>query len=83
MKTLVLVFAMLIATAGFAQSSPSRSSSDHAKADPNETMCRIINQTGSRLNRSRICMTRAEWIEWQRELRENSERAQMRRVQDR
>jgi hypothetical protein len=74
---------VVVATAGFAQAASSAPSPADLKADPNETICRIIHETGSRLSRSRICMTRAQWIEWQRELRENTERTQMRRVQDR
>ncbi len=44
--------------------------------DPNQIVC--VNQTeiGSRLNRRRVCRTRAEWAEHQREYRQNIERAQ-------
>jgi hypothetical protein len=83
MKRLIVASMALVASAGFAQTASSAPSPAYMKEDPNETICRIIRETGSRLSRSRICRTRAEWIEWQRELRENTERTQMRRVHDR
>jgi len=77
MKNLIFVGSILLASAGFAQAPSNSTEKDD---DPNGTICRIITETGSRLNRSRICKTRAEWAEWRRELRENSERTQLRRI---
>jgi hypothetical protein len=79
MKKLIIVSAALVSGAAFAQA-PSRAPA--ADDDPSGTICRIITETGSRLNRSRVCKTRAEWAEWRREMRENTDRTQMRRVHE-
>ena len=47
----------------------------HPVADPNKIICRDIGQTGSRLARNRICMTRAQWDE--RERRDQGELKQL------
>lgn len=83
MKNLLLTSAVLVATAGLSQAPSSPPSPDGGKADSNEQVCRIIHEIGSRLKRSRMCMTRAQWQEYRRETQRDSERAQMRRVQDR
>jgi len=31
------------------------------KPDPDERICKTTNKTGSRVNKEKICMTRAEW----------------------
>jgi predicted Fe-S protein YdhL (DUF1289 family) len=43
---------------------------------PTDTICRTINETGSRLGSKRICLTRAEWAEQKRTQRQDLERAQ-------
>ena len=43
-------------------------------------VCRVTGETGSRLQRSRICKTRAEWDELRREQRNTIDRAQTRQV---
>ena len=49
-------------------------------ADPNELICRNMRETGSRLNTNRVCMTREQWIQRRREMRQNIDRAQTNRV---
>lgn len=44
--------------------------------DPNEQVCRVTSEIGSRLQRSRICKTRAEWEQLRREQRNSVDRAQ-------
>ena len=83
MKSLLLTSALLVATAALAQTPSPPPSPDGSKAESSETVCRIIHEIGSRLKRSRMCMTRAQWQEYRRETQRDSERAQMRRVQDR
>jgi hypothetical protein len=46
----------------------------------NDMVCRVTGETGSRLQRSRICKTRAEWDELRREQRNSIDRAQTRQV---
>jgi hypothetical protein len=78
MKSLVIVIAILVETAAYAQSEAPATDDG---TDANETICRTSTDTGSRLNRTRICRTRAEWEAARRETRQNVERSQTRRVE--
>lgn len=78
MKKLVIVSVILIATGAYAQSGTPPA--DNARAS-NDVICRTVVDTGSRLNRSRMCKTRAEWEVYRREARQNVERSQTRRVE--
>lgn len=49
------------------------------KADPNEVVCRKEDVLGSRLRSQRICMTRSEWAEANRQQRSEVERRQVQR----
>ena len=44
--------------------------------DPDQIVCQTQTEIGSRLNRRRVCRTRAEWAEHQRMYRQNIEKAQ-------
>ena len=44
--------------------------------DPNEVVCVQESQIGSRLNRRRVCRTRAEWAEHRSQYKQSIERAQ-------
>jgi len=82
MKMFAFAIAMFAATAVSGQT-PAASSGTQASsssANPNETVCRRIHESGSRLNSSRICMTRQQWIDWQRQQRADTEQSQNRRV---
>ena len=48
--------------------------------DPNEMVCRRIQESGSRLNAARVCMTRQQWVDYQRQQRADTEQSQNRRV---
>lgn len=69
MKKLIIAFAALSATAGFAQAPASETTTADTSAqpstapakDPNERICRNIPQTSTRLGRKQECHTRAEW----------------------
>jgi hypothetical protein len=53
--------------------------SDNAAAgDPDQRVCRMVNEIGSRLSSHRVCKTRAEWAEQGRQTREGINRAQTR-----
>ena len=69
MKTFALV-ALLIPSAAAAAPAPS------ANSDPNAVICRVSGETGSRLQRTRTCKTRAQWEEIRREHRNAIDRAQ-------
>ena len=50
--------------------------------DANQIVCQAQTEIGSRLNRRRVCRTRAEWAEHQRMYRQNIERAQQQSMTD-
>jgi hypothetical protein len=64
--------------------SPAGASSTAAKGkkprtDPNEVVCRKEEVLGSRLQSHKICMTRSEWAEANRQQRADVERRQVQR----
>jgi hypothetical protein len=79
MKKIVIFAALLASSAGWAQTPTSGGDTDEANFDPNETICQPVAQTGSRLSRARICMTRAQWAEQRRLTRQSVERTQANR----
>jgi hypothetical protein len=75
MKKLILIAALLAPTGVLADSG-----SDGANAKRGEQMvCRPIKETGSRLSKKRICMTREQWAEQKRIMRTDLNQAQTRR----
>jgi hypothetical protein len=72
MIKLIIVGAAMVATAAVAQAPQAPAGRDNL----NDPVCRVVNETGSRLNRTRVCMTRAQWAAQRRETRENVERSQ-------
>lgn len=79
MKYLAIA-ALLIAGPVLAQQTPTTRSSKASAADPNQQICRQINRLGSRLDRQRVCMTRAEWEEQRRTSRQGLDRMQSSRA---
>lgn len=75
----------LLIFGGIALAAPAAAQGQHspngagATADQNQQVCRSIPDTGSRLSRTRICMTRSQWEARRREARENVERSQVNR----
>jgi hypothetical protein len=65
----------LVATPGLAEA-PEAPSATTASADPNEKICQNETVVGSRLAKRRICATRAEWEERNRQDRQAVEQAQ-------
>ncbi|HYI64188.1 MAG TPA: hypothetical protein VEW71_04815 [Allosphingosinicella sp.] len=76
--TKVFVFAgTLLMSAAAAAQAPSGGQSGSADADdPNRTICRTIASTESRLARTRVCKTRAEWEQARRNARGSTDRPQ-------
>jgi hypothetical protein len=72
MQTLVIL-ALLMPAAAVAQPPA-------ASSNPNALICRVTGETGSRLQRSRTCKTRAQWDELRREQRNTLDRAQTQQV---
>jgi len=71
----------LASSAAWAQTPTGGGGADEANLDPNETVCQTVAETGSRLSRARVCMTRAQWAEQRRLTRQGTERAQTQRVE--
>ncbi len=80
MKKLLFLGGIMMSAAAVAEA-PSSSRTD-ATSDPNQTICRSIPNTGSRVSRSRICMTRAQWEDRRQEMRATVERGQINRRND-
>jgi hypothetical protein len=79
MKKVIIVSAVLLATAGVAQTGQDRRSD--GGLDPDDQICRSIKDTGTRLGRTRVCMSRAEWAQQRRDTKQNVERTQTRRTE--
>lgn len=82
MKKSLFLCALLVSTAASAQ--PSSTSSPNgagaAAPDPNAMICRNQRETGSMLNRTRVCKTRAEWEADRRDNRQAIDRNQATRT---
>lgn len=68
----------IMATSAQAQAAPTAPAPKPAH-DPNEVICQKEEVIGSRLATKRICKTRAEWAEEQRENRMDLDRKQVQR----
>ena len=84
--SVLLALSLFLTAPDFAQA-PARTPAPGAPAaarrtgyDPNQTICRRDRESGSRLVIRRVCMTRQEWADYHRELRQNVDRAQTTRV---
>ena len=75
MKRLILIAALLAPTGALADGG---SSGADAKRNT-QMVCRPIKETGSRLSKKRVCMTREQWAEQKRIMRTDLNQAQTRR----
>jgi len=66
----------LLATPGLTETPQPASNGSTAAADPNEKICQSETVIGSRLAKRRVCATRAEWEERNRQDRQAVEQAQ-------
>ena len=64
-----------------AQSNGGDSANAAAKKDPNRIVCEKIQETGSRLNSRKVCMTAQQWEDQRRRDRENLQDAQQRSLE--
>ena len=79
MRKLILIAALLVPPTGALADSGPNSQVNVRKGA--QMVCRPIAETGSRLSKKRICMTREEWAEQKRIMRADIDRAQTRRVE--
>ena len=78
MKKTLLACAVLASAATAWAQGPSTSTvnQEGPDNDPNEIVCRYENTIGSRVNRTRVCRTRAEWAEARAQTRQVVDRVQ-------
>ena len=74
MKKLILIAALLAPSGALA------GSGDDLKKST-QMVCKPIAETGSRLSKRRVCMTREQWAEQKRIMRSDLNQAQTRRVE--
>ena len=70
----------VVATTAIAQAEADTTSRRAPNNDPNQIVCVVEHETGSRVRARRICRTRAEWAEHEAEMRRTVERTQMFKV---
>lgn len=77
-KTLLfgLLVVSLVETAAFALEDTAKKRT----RSPDDVICRTEEELGSRLNKRRICMTRAQWDEARRESKNSIDSAQQKRA---
>jgi hypothetical protein len=73
-KTAVLTTLLAAGAAAFAQAPATTKIGPNQ--DPNQIVCQARTEIGSRVNRRRVCRTRAEWAEHERMYRQDVEEAQ-------
>ena len=76
MKKLILIAALLAPTGGALADSGSNDANAKRSA---QMVCKPIAETGSRLSKKRVCMTREQWAEQKRIMRTDLNQAQTRR----
>ena len=81
MKKMIILSAVLVSSAAWAQTPTSGGARSEGAMDPNEMVCQAVTRTESRLARARVCMTRAQWAEQRRLTRQNIERTQTQHVE--
>jgi hypothetical protein len=74
MKKLLILAGIVVSAGAVAQAPTSGSGGSSAAPDPNQTVCRNIADTSSRVSRTRVCMTRARWEERRRDTRSSVDR---------
>lgn len=81
LKFIIVAGALLVSAAASAQSQRSAPESSSGNDNSSQMICRSIANTETRLSRTRVCRTRAEWTELRRGAR-NGDRAQTGQVNE-
>ena len=76
MKKILLLAALGISSGALADSPPQNSQPAPAKKKGDGMVCHVVEETGSRLGGSRVCMTREQWEESRTQARQEVERTQ-------
>jgi hypothetical protein len=77
MKRLILIAALIAPTGALAQDGGSSLEAKSRKGS--QMVCRPIKETGSRLSKRKLCLTRDQWAEQKRIMRNDLQQAQTRR----
>lgn len=77
MKKLILIAALLVPSGAALAESGSNSGASARKGA--QMVCRPIKETGSRLSKRKLCLTREQWAEQKRIMRSDLNQAQTRR----
>ena len=72
---------LMSAAAASASTPAAAQPSTTAKQDPNRIICEKVQETGSRLNARKTCMTAAQWVEQRKRDREAVEDAQRQKAE--
>jgi invasion protein IalB len=76
----VALLATALPAAAQTQSS-TQQSAINKNSDPNRVICEKVQETGSRLNARKVCMTAQQWEDQRRRDRENLQDAQQRSLE--
>jgi ketopantoate reductase len=76
MKKLILIAALLAPSGALAESG---SGSEANAKRGTQMVCRAVSETGSRLSKRKLCLTREQWAEQKRIMRSDLNQAQTRR----
>jgi len=85
MKNAFILSALLVSSAAVFAQAPAEAPATTQlgpNQDPDQIVCQTQTEIGSRLNRRRVCRTRAEWAEHRRMYRDNIEKAQQQSMTD-
>jgi invasion protein IalB len=79
-SSLPLAAAMLVmlpyATLTVSAQEPQAQTQQTAKSEDDKVVCRSDNPTGTRVGNKKVCKTKAEWVEFTRQQREEAQRVQ-------
>lgn len=76
MKTIMFIAAAALSAPAFAQATPPQNEAGSKGKDPNRKICERVEQIGSRLSASKVCMTAAEWEEHRRTHQDDMDKTQ-------
>lgn len=77
MKKLILILALVAPSGALAESDSGTGAK--SKRSGTQMVCRPIAETGSRLSKRKLCLTREQWAEQKRIMRSDLNQAQTRR----
>ena len=80
MKNMLLLAIVAVSSGALAQGPTESSQAAQSKKKANGLVCRDVEETGSRLGGTRVCMTREQWEDTRSQARQAVERTQSSRA---